>query len=100
MDTLIDNRNFPPEMQQTPEFKKEGKTTPWLLILLVIFAVGIIVFLVCNIFFNNQKDIINKTTKSSNLEKKVETVNSFNKTIPSMTKEQRDDAMYSFFNSK
>ena len=99
MDTLIDNRNFPPEMQQAPEFQKEKKSTPWLLILLIVFAVGIIIFLICNIFLSRQRNMLESKTQGRTLEEKVETVNNFKK-IPTMTKEQRDDAMYSFFNSK
>ena len=96
MDTLIDNRQFPQEMQQDPEFKEDKKSTPWLLILLVVIAVGIIVFLLCNIFV--KKNDVKFRTEGRTYKEKIETINRFNASTPEMTIEERQKRVDIFFN--
>ncbi len=95
MDTLIDNRNFPPEMQEQKLPSQENKT-PWMLIILVIIAVGLIVFLLCRIFAKKdarQQEIQQKSV----VEEQVQQVNIFERKAPKITEKERNERIRTFF---
>lgn len=92
MDTLIDNRNFPIEMQEQPE-KEETNTTAWWLIVLVIFAVVAIAFLTYRLF-SKPTTIIEKST----YERQVLNIQNIQKDTPQITQEERDRRVAVFFN--
>ena len=95
MDTLIDNRQFPPEMQQiSPMLPKEKKSTPWVLILLILIAMGIIAFLVYTIFF---RDHITQKQQKELLKERVEKVQHFTQSAPLVSPQERQKRVDTFF---
>ena len=93
MDTLIDNRQFPQEMQQTQTPRKR-KSTPWVLIVLVLIAVVIIAFLVYTIFFKGQ--VVQKQQKEL-LKERVEKVQRFTQSAPLVSPQERQKRVDTFF---
>ena len=98
MDTLIDNRTFPVEMQEhtPPEHKK---STPWMLIVLIFIALGVLVFLAYRIFY--KREVLKKTAtdqKTSLKERRivVENFESFN---PQLTENARKQKVQVFFSN-
>ncbi len=96
MDTLIDKREFPKEMQE--QYKKPEKKAHQsvFLIVLTIIAIGVIVFLVYRIFI--KKNIIEEK-ESYTVKEQVDVINNFNKTNPKLTEQKRQEKINVFFNN-
>lgn len=95
MDTLIDSRDFPTEMQErTPPTQPEKKN--WLGFLLIFLALGLIGFLVYKIFFTPKPTI---TPIDTVLEQKRAKVIEIRNSIPQATPEAREDILRSFLNT-
>lgn len=97
MDTLIDNRTFPIEMQQQSK-PKQKKSTPWMLIVLVLIALGILIFLAYRIF--NKTSIVKQTTlekQTSSLKEQRSVVGNFETLNPRLTATDRREKVQVFF---
>lgn len=95
MDTLIDNRNFPPEMQEQVE-KKEPKKTSWLPILLILIGISIIIFLIYTLFIKKPEPLeepvpLTKEELTTNLKE-------IHINTPVITLEERNRKVDVFFN--
>ncbi len=98
MDTLIDNRNFPIEMQDSPE-PVDGKSTPWLLILLVVVALGILAYLAYMLFSPKEAKEELVVPNTIPVEQKVKVVENFKASKATLTAEERQKKINTFFNN-
>jgi len=95
MDTLIDNRNFPPEMQEQAE-KQVVKKTPWLALLLILVALVVVIFLVYTLFIKKPAPLeepVPLTTEELTTNLEVMQINT-----PIITPEERNRQVDVFFN--
>lgn len=97
MDTLIDNRDFPIEMQDNPD-PVDKKSTPWLLIFLVVVALGILVYF-AYFLFSKKEPKPTQIVETSSIEQQVKIVNTFNETSATLTAEDRQKRINTFFNN-
>ncbi|MGB0925146.1 MAG: hypothetical protein ACPGTS_00370 [Minisyncoccia bacterium] len=96
METLIDNRDFPTEMQEQPQVS-EPKKTNWLGILLILVALGIIGFLVYKIFF--VKPLATTNSQNTELGIRRAKVKIAQERGPQITPREREDIINSLFNN-
>ena len=95
MDTLVDNRKFPPEMYaREPEIKEPGKSIPWLLIFLIAFAIAIIAYLAYHFFFTQGNIVQNERVMKT--EERTKAVKRFTERVKPLTKAEREAAISSF----
>ena len=96
MDTLIDNRNFPPEMQEQVE-KKEPKKTSWLPILLILIGISILIFLVYTLFIKKPEPLEEPTSLPIEVVKdEIQAMHT--QYTPEITLEERNRKVDVFFN--
>ena len=95
MDTLIDNRTFPVEMQEHTQ-SKHKKSTPWMLIVLILIALGVLVFLAHRIF--QKREVLKQAEEQkATLEQQRSVVDNFEAFNPQLTTPNRREKVQVFF---
>ena len=81
---------------QEHEQPTQKKPTPWILIILVILAVGILVFLVCRIF--QKRDTLKQIEEQkTSLEQQRRVADNFKSFNPRLTTADRKQKVHTFF---
>jgi len=98
MDTLIDNRNFPPEMQEHNQKQTTEKTpkTIGAYFILIIIGLTIVGFLIYTLFIKNPKPLLEQDSYVS--EEIKESVIQLQQSSPITSPEERERTVKAFFN--